>query len=149
MPGARGTTTGAAGRWPLADRQMLARLQQALVLGLWLAAAAWAAWAWPRGGAWVLAGVVAVLLAHAWVLAVEFALLWRVQPGAGHPAHWGKDGLEQVMERPVSWVRHEANPHLKLLRRKQKDVPLIAVRGDVNRIHLALSTEKGAKEPTP
>jgi len=57
-------------------------------------------------------------------------------------SHWGKDGLEQVMERPVSWVRHEANPHLKQLRKKQKDLPLIAVRGTTNRIHLALSTEK-------
>ncbi|MBI3021539.1 MAG: hypothetical protein HYY90_04105 [Candidatus Omnitrophica bacterium] len=57
-------------------------------------------------------------------------------------SHWGKDGLEQVMERPVSWVRHEANPHLKHLRRKRKDLPLIAVRGSTNRIHLALSTEK-------
>ena len=57
-------------------------------------------------------------------------------------SHWGKDGLTQVMERPVSWVRHEANPHLKQLRRKHKDVPLISVRGTVNRIHLALSTEK-------
>ncbi len=57
-------------------------------------------------------------------------------------SHWGKDGLEQVMERPVSWVRHEANPHLKQLRRKQKNVPLIAIQGAINRIHLALSTEK-------
>ena len=57
-------------------------------------------------------------------------------------SHWGKDGLEQVMDHPVSWVRHEANPHLKVLRRKQKRLPLIAVRGEVNRIHLALSTEK-------
>ncbi|MBI2103987.1 MAG: hypothetical protein HYT90_00195 [Candidatus Omnitrophica bacterium] len=58
-------------------------------------------------------------------------------------AHWGKDGLEEVMERPVSWVRHEANPHLKQLRRKQqKKLPLISVIGTVNRIHLALSTEK-------
>jgi len=57
-------------------------------------------------------------------------------------AHWGKDGLEQVKERPVSWVRHEANPHLKQLRRKQKTLPLISVTGTVNRIHLALSTEK-------
>jgi hypothetical protein len=56
--------------------------------------------------------------------------------------YWGKDGLTQVMERPVSWVRHEANPHLKQLRRKRKDVPLIAVRGSDNRIHLELSTEK-------
>jgi hypothetical protein len=57
-------------------------------------------------------------------------------------AHWGKDGLKQIKERPVSWVRHEANPHLKWLRRKQKNIPLIAVNSTVNRIHLALSTEK-------
>ena len=57
-------------------------------------------------------------------------------------AHWGKDGLAQVMERPVSWVRYEANPHLKQLRRKRKDLPLIAVHSGLNRIHLHLSTEK-------
>lgn len=57
-------------------------------------------------------------------------------------AHWGRGGLKQVTERPVSWVRHEANPHLKLLRRKRKDVPLIAVTATASRIHLALSTEK-------
>ena len=57
-------------------------------------------------------------------------------------AHWGKDGMEQVLERPVSWVRHEANPHLKQLRRKRKSIPLIAVTGTINRIHLQLSTEK-------
>jgi hypothetical protein len=57
-------------------------------------------------------------------------------------AHWGKDGLQQVMDHPVSWVRHEANPQLKVLRRKRKHLPLIAVRGGENRIHLALSTEK-------
>jgi hypothetical protein len=58
-------------------------------------------------------------------------------------AHWGKDGLAQVMERPVSWVRHEANPHLKQLRRrKKKHLPLISIQGTVNRIHLQLSTEK-------
>jgi len=58
-------------------------------------------------------------------------------------AYWGKDGLVQVMERPVSWVRHEANPQLKQLRRKQKGLPLIAVRGEVSRIRLELSTERG------
>jgi len=56
--------------------------------------------------------------------------------------HWGKDGLQQVMDHPVSWVRHEANPHLRQLRRKHKQLPLIAVKGTVNRIHLALSTEQ-------
>ena len=55
--------------------------------------------------------------------------------------HWGMNGLHEVKERPVSWVRHEANPQLKLLRRKGKHLPLIAVRGTVNRIYLQLSTE--------
>ena len=57
-------------------------------------------------------------------------------------SHWGKDGLVQVQERPVTWALYEANPHLKQLRRRQKDVPLIAIHGGVNRIHLALSTER-------
>ena len=57
-------------------------------------------------------------------------------------SHWGKDGLKQVKERPVSWVRHEANPQLKQLRKKKKHVPLIEIQGTINRIHLQLSTEK-------
>ena len=56
-------------------------------------------------------------------------------------SHWGPDGLQQIKERPVSWVLYEANPQLKLLRRKQKDVPLLSVRGSSNRIHVVLSTE--------
>ena len=59
-------------------------------------------------------------------------------------SHWGKDALKLVRERPVSWVRHEANPHLKHLRRKQKSLPLIAITGTVNRIYVQLSTEKKA-----
>ena len=55
--------------------------------------------------------------------------------------HWGRKALKVVKERPVSWVRYEANPYLKSLRRKRKNLPLIAVRGGENRIHLALSTE--------
>ena len=58
-------------------------------------------------------------------------------------SRWGKDGLGHVMERPVSWVLYEANPHLKVLRRKQKKVPLIEIRSDTNRVHLMLSTETG------
>jgi len=62
-------------------------------------------------------------------------------------SHWGKDGLQQIMDHPVSWVRHEANPQLKSLRRKNKknkskNLPLISITGTQNRIHLALSTEK-------
>ncbi len=57
-------------------------------------------------------------------------------------SHWGRGGLKQVKERPVSWVRHEANPHLKHLRRKRKNLPLISVEGGENRIYLHLSTEK-------
>ena len=62
-------------------------------------------------------------------------------------AHWGTDGLAHVKERPVSWVRHEANPHLKQLRRKHKKLPLISVQGTVNRIYLTLSTESKAGRP--
>ena len=60
---------------------------------------------------------------------------------------WGKNGLQQVKERPVSWVRHEANPQLKQLRRKQKNLPFIEVKGEINRILLWLSTEKKAVKP--
>ncbi len=56
-------------------------------------------------------------------------------------AHWGRQGLREVREHPVSWVRHEANPHLKALRRKHRALPFIAVRGEVNRILLELSNE--------
>ena len=56
-------------------------------------------------------------------------------------SHWGTDGLKQISERPVSWVRYQANPYLIKLRRKDKHLPLIAVRGSTNRIHLVLSTE--------
>ena len=62
-------------------------------------------------------------------------------------AHWGQDGLKLVQERPVSWVRHEANPQLKQLRRKQKNLPFIEVKGEINRILLWLSTEKKAVKP--
>ena len=62
-------------------------------------------------------------------------------------AHWGQDGLKLVQERPVSWVRHEANPQLKALRRKQKNLPFIEVKGEINRILLWLSTEKKAVKP--
>lgn len=57
-------------------------------------------------------------------------------------AHWGKDGMKHVQERPVSWVRYNANPQIKLLRRKRKGLPLIHVRSTPRHIHLALSTEQ-------
>jgi len=60
-------------------------------------------------------------------------------------ANWGKEGLKAVERQPVSWVRHQANPKLKQLRRKDKDVPLINVRGEKNRIYLALSSEAATK----
>ena len=59
-------------------------------------------------------------------------------------AHWGKDGLQQVMDHPVSWVRYQANPQLKLLRRRRKGLPSISITPSANRIELHLSTEKGA-----
>ncbi len=55
---------------------------------------------------------------------------------------WGKDVLSIVKERPVTWTRYSANPQLRLLRRKQKGIPLISVRSSPNRIQLVLSTER-------
>jgi hypothetical protein len=57
-------------------------------------------------------------------------------------SHWGRDGLEHVKERPVSWVLYEANPHIKALRRRQKSLPLISLKGEPNVIYLSLSTER-------
>ena len=57
-------------------------------------------------------------------------------------AHWGKGGLKEVKERPVSWVVYQANPRLRQLRRTRKNVPLLSVRGEVNRIRVELSTER-------
>ena len=62
-------------------------------------------------------------------------------------SRWGKDGVEQVMERPVTWALYEANPQLKSLRRKQKHLPLIAIRGEISRIRLELSTERRQRSP--
>lgn len=64
---------------------MLARLQRWLVLGLLLGAAGFATFALGRGWGWpvALAGAVAIYFAHAWVLALEFAALGLVHPGAG------------------------------------------------------------------
>jgi hypothetical protein len=59
-------------------------------------------------------------------------------------AHWGKDGLRQVTERPVSWVRYQATPYLRLLRRRSKGLPLLRVRGTPKRVYVALTTEKEA-----
>jgi triacylglycerol lipase len=55
---------------------MLARLQQAITVGLLLAALAWFAWQWQAGRpGWALLGVLVLLFGHALVLALEFVLL--------------------------------------------------------------------------
>jgi triacylglycerol esterase/lipase EstA (alpha/beta hydrolase family) len=55
---------------------MLARLQQGITLGLLALALVWGVWGWRAGHpVWALAGVAFVLSGHAWVLALEFALL--------------------------------------------------------------------------
>jgi triacylglycerol lipase len=66
---------------------MLARLQRSLVLGVLALTAAWVAWAMNQGWSWLLVvGVaLALMFVHAWVLALEFMLLSRVQPGPGIP----------------------------------------------------------------
>ncbi|MFL6691527.1 MAG: permease, partial [Ramlibacter sp.] len=52
----------------------LARLQQALVLGLVALALAWVAW-WSSHPAVAVLGAICILLVHAPVLALEFLLL--------------------------------------------------------------------------
>ena len=60
--------------------------------------------------------------------------------------YFGASGLESARQRPVTWVRYEANPQLKTLSRKAgKHLPLISIKGEVNRIHLELTTEAGRK----
>jgi triacylglycerol lipase len=54
----------------------LARLQQGISLGLALVALLWLAWHWQRAPALALAGVLAILLAHALVLGIEFIVLF-------------------------------------------------------------------------
>ena len=59
--------------------------------------------------------------------------------------YFGTAGVESAKQRPVTWVRYEANPQLKTLRRKHKHLPLIAIKGGEHRIYLELSTEAGRK----
>ncbi len=54
---------------------VLARLQQVLTLAILGCALAWLVWQWPRSPVWAVTGFAAIVLLHAWVLALEFALL--------------------------------------------------------------------------
>lgn len=55
---------------------MLARLQQITTLGLLLAAAAWAVWAWAQGRpGWAVVGALLILFGYAAFLGIEFVLL--------------------------------------------------------------------------
>ncbi len=59
---------------------MLARLQQVTTLGLLAMACAWAAYFLRRDEtAWALGGALLILFFHAFVLALEFVLLWAVR----------------------------------------------------------------------
>jgi triacylglycerol lipase len=66
---------------------MLARIQQILVFGVLALVITWAVvgvthhWPWPA----IVAGGFALALPHAWILAIEFAALGRMDPGAGLP----------------------------------------------------------------
>lgn len=76
----------------------LARLQRAIVLGLLLAACAWAVAWWPQHPWVAAAGVAACLFGHAVVLALEFVLLL---------ATWGDDPTPRPTAREVvgAWWR--------------------------------------------
>jgi hypothetical protein len=55
---------------------VLARLQQVTTIGLLLAAAAWAVFAWRVGApGWALAGAMAIVFGYAVVLGIEFVLM--------------------------------------------------------------------------
>lgn len=53
---------------------VLARMQQVLVLGAFLAAGGWLAWMWDTSKAWAWGGALLLLLVYALVLALEFVL---------------------------------------------------------------------------
>lgn len=76
----------------------LARIQQGMVLGLVACAAAWCFWRWPSSPWQAAAGILACLLAHAPVLALE-QLLLRVT--------WGLDPAPAptLREQVVAWAR--------------------------------------------
>ncbi len=79
---------------------MLARLQQALVIGLLGSAAAWSAWFWRADHPLcAVLGATGILFGYVLVLAIEFVLLWSVHdddpsPRASVPclmwAWWGE-----------------------------------------------------------
>jgi triacylglycerol lipase len=56
----------------------LARLQQALVLGLALAAGAWAVWRWDSSPIQATAGAALIVGGYALFLLAEFLIVWRV-----------------------------------------------------------------------
>lgn len=65
---------------------MLARLQQILVLNLFLGALLWVAFTWRHSPLLSVAGVVLVLLGHAAFLALEFVVVYRLNRHDSAPA---------------------------------------------------------------
>jgi hypothetical protein len=61
-------------------------MQQALVLGLALAAGAWAMWRWDDSPLQALLGAAVIAGGYALFLLAEFLILWRVAPGDSPPA---------------------------------------------------------------
>ncbi|HUR90089.1 MAG TPA: alpha/beta fold hydrolase [Ramlibacter sp.] len=59
-------------------RSSLARLQQAIVVALFAAAASWIAWRWPHSPMSAIAGAVAIVFGYSIFLALEFFLLKTV-----------------------------------------------------------------------
>ncbi|HEX6707923.1 MAG TPA: alpha/beta fold hydrolase [Albitalea sp.] len=65
---------------------MLARLQQAVTLGLIALALAWAAYFYRAGSpVWAVAGALLIVFGYALFLAIEFVLLWFVNRGDPTP----------------------------------------------------------------
>lgn len=95
----------------------VARLQQLLVAALVAGAAAWAAAWWPRHPGVAIAGALAILLIHAVVLAVEFALLRPASKADPAPkprvrdlvTAWAREVVQNVRvfawRQPFTWRR--------------------------------------------
>jgi triacylglycerol esterase/lipase EstA (alpha/beta hydrolase family) len=76
------------------SRSSLARLQQAITIGLALVALAWLGWRWPASPAAGVVGALVIFFSYSFFLAVEFVLLKFVGPRDPAPAPTWADVLK-------------------------------------------------------
>ncbi|MES2842661.1 MAG: permease [Pseudomonadota bacterium] len=87
------------------DSSSLARLQQGIVLMIFVAAATWLWWMAPRSVAWAVAGVAVVFLGYAVILAVEMVAAAVVNRDDAAPranaTHWISAWWQEVRVAPL------------------------------------------------